>query len=250
MAAVLFFTGCAQMSTGRRASDVPGPEDARVVRIMSELERINQTLHSFSGVGKLTVKRKGQIQLRERVAWIGSAPDRLSVVVFISGFPSVRFATDGKWFYLIEPSDNKPVFRQVRASESALAQIIGIEISFEDIVALLRGRVPVTDYRTATLSPGRTDTGDELTLKKWWGTDRKIMLAAGAGVPYSLEQYDRSGAKRYQAVFEETTSVGGYRVPRHLRILADEGAEFSLYIDRYQPNVDVSGDTFVLNPVN
>ena len=238
------------MSAGRPGSGSPDSEDARAVRLVADLDRINRSLLSFSGVGKLTVKRKGQIQLRERVAWVGSAPDKLSVVVFISGFPSVRFATDGEWFYIIEPRDNKPVFQQVRASDSTLAQIIGIEISFVDIVTLLRGRIPLTEFRTAMLKPGPGGAGDVLTLKKWWGTSQKIMLAAGGSMPYSMERYDRTGEKRYRAVFEETASVGGQRVPLHLRILAGEDAEFSLQVDRYLPNAEVSPDMFVLGPID
>ena len=249
MAAFLFFAGCAQMSTGKAPAGLPAPEDDRAARLIADLDRINQGLLSFSGVGRLTVKRNGQVQLRERVAWVGSAPDKLSVVIFISGFPTVRFATDGKWFYLIEPRDNELVFRQVRASDSALAQVIGIEVSFEEIVTLLRGRIPLSDFRTALLAPGSLETLEELTLKKWWGTYQKIMLEAGSSIPHSMARYDRSGKKRYQAIFENVKSIEGYRVPLQLRIIADEGAEFSLSMNRYQPNADVSADMFILKPI-
>ena len=249
MAAVLFFSGCAQMSADKARAGLPGPEDDRAAHLAVDLDRINQSLISFSGVGRLTVKRSGQIQLRERVAWVGSAPDKLSVVIFISGFPTVRFATDGKWFYIIEPHDNEPVFRQVRASDSSLAQVIGIEISFEEIVTLLRGRIPLNDFRTALVTPGSTESLEVLTLKKWWGTYQKIMIEAGSSVPHSMERFDRSGKKRYQAIFENVKSIEGHRVPMHLRIFADEGAEFSLIMTRYLPNVDVSEDMFILKPV-
>jgi hypothetical protein len=244
MAAVLFFTACAQMPAG-----MPDTKDARAAGAAADLRRLNQELLSFSGVGQLTVKRKGRIQLRERVAWIGSAPDRLSMVVFVSGFPGVRFATDGQWAYIIEPRENEPVFRQVRASDATLAQITGIEISFEDIVELLRGRIPLSDFRTAILAPEGDDRRNELALKKWWGTFQKITLEAGGSEPLAMVRYDRSGKLRYRAVFEETQMVGDFRVPQLLRILGGGDAEFSLSMDRYLPNVDVSDDQFVLEPI-
>jgi hypothetical protein len=249
MAAVLFFAACAQMPVRRPGPGMPETEDVRAMGAAAELDRLNQELLSFSGVGQLTVKRKGQVRLRERVAWIGAAPDRLSMVVFISGFPGVRVATDGQWVYIIEPRENKPVFRQVRASDASLAHITGIEISFEDIVELLRGRIPLSDFRTALLTPEGDDRQNELALKKWWGTFQKITLEADDSQPLAMIRYDRSGKMRYQAVFEETQRVGGFRVPQRLRILNGEDAEFSLSMDRYLPNVDVSADQFVLEPI-
>jgi hypothetical protein len=244
MAAVLLFAACAQMPPVR-----PGTEDAGAAGAAADLHRLNQALLSFSGVGRLTVIRNGRVQLRERVAWVGSAPDRLSMVVFISGFPTLRFATDGQWLYLIEPGDNEPLFRQVRASDEALAHITGIEISFEDIVELLRGRIPLSDFRTAILAPEGDDRRNELALKKWWGTFQKITLEAGGSEPLAMVRYDRSGKLRYRAVFEETQMVGDFRVPQLLRILGGGDAEFSLSMDRYLPNVDVSDDQFVLEPI-
>ena len=248
-AAVLFFTGCAQMPAGKARTGLPGPEEEKAIRRLTELDRINQELQSFSGVGRMTVKRNGQVQLRERVAWVGSVPDKLSLVVFISGFPTVRFATDGNWFYMIEPRDGEPFFRQVRASNAALAQVIGIEISFEEIVTLLRGRIPLEEFQTAQLTPESNGTVEALILKKWWGTYQKVFFEADSRIPISMVRYARSGNQRYQAIFENVQSIQGYSVPLDLRIIADEGAEFSLTMIRYQPNVDVSPDMFVLKPI-
>ena len=165
LAAALIFTGCAQMSGGRPSQpDIPSPEVSGAVSKINELKRVNQTLHSFSGVGKLIVKRKGRVILKERAAWIGEAPDKLSLVVFISGFPTLRFASDGTWFYLIEPNENGSGFQRIRASDSALSQIIGIEITFAEVIALMRGTVPLADHDTARLKPGAAPSGDELTV--------------------------------------------------------------------------------------
>lgn len=246
----LIFGGCTQMS-GRKPSDsdLPSPADLAAANRVSELARVNQTLLSFSGVGKLTVKRNGQTLLKERVAWVGAAPDKLSLVVFISGFPTLRFASDGEWFYLIEPRESKSVYRRIPASDSALSQIIGIEISFEEVIALLRGRVPLTDFRSVRLTPGPVVPGDELALRKWWGVQQKLWLETGGSKPLSMEYYDRSGQQRYRVVFDDTMRVESYQVPQRLNILAGDEAEFSLEIDRYLPNPEVSPDMFVLKPI-
>lgn len=251
LAAAIILVGCAQMSGSKPSgAGLPSPEDRAAADKASELALINQTLLSFSGVGKLTVKRKGQILLKERVAWVGAAPDKLSLVVFVSGFPTLRFASDGKWFYLIEPRESGFAYRRTRASDSALAQIIGIEISFEEVIALLRGRVPLTDFSAARLTPGPDVPGDELSLRKWWGVQQKIWLETGGGRPLSMEQYRRSGLQRYRVVFDETIRIENYRVPQRLSILAGGESEFSLVIDRYLPNPEVSPDTFVLTPID
>jgi hypothetical protein len=64
-----------------------------------------------------------------------------------------------------------------------------------------------------------------------------------------MVRYDRSGKARYRAAFEETRTVGGFRVPQLLRIQHGPDAEFTLSVDRYLTNVDVSADQFVLQPV-
>jgi hypothetical protein len=171
------------------------------------------------------------------------------LVVFISGFPTLRFASDGKWFHLIEPRESKSVYQRIRATDSALAQIIGIEISFEEVIELLRGRVPLTDFSAVRLTPGPAVPGDELTLRKWWGVQQKIWLESGASRPLSMEHYDRSGQQRYRVVFDDTIRISNYQVPRRLSILAGDDTEFSLEIDRYSPNPEISPDMFVLTPI-
>lgn len=250
LAATVIFSGCAQMTGGKpSATGVPSPADNLAAVRAAELSELNQTLISCSGVGKLTVKREGRVFLNDRVAWVGAAPDKLSLVVFVSGFPALRFASDGSWFYLIEPGESKPRFERMRASDSALARIIGIQITFEEIVSLLRGRVPLADFSTARLTPGTVDRGDELTLKKWWGAQEKIWLETGGSRPLRMERYERSGSQRYRVVFNESMRIDGYRVPRRLGIFAGAETEFSLVIDRYLPNPEVSPEMFVLTPI-
>lgn len=250
LTAAIAIGGCAQISGNQPSSpDLPSPADRAAANIVTELALVNQSLKSFSGLGKLTVKRKGQPILKERVAWAGAVPDKLSLVVFISGFPTLRFASDGKWFYLIEPRDNGSVYRRIPASDSSLAQIIGIEISFEEVIALLRGRVPLTDYKTLRWTPGPETPGDELALRKWWGFQQKVWLQAGGGRPLSMERYDRSGQTNYRVVFDEPIKNESYQVPQRLQIFGGDEAEFSLEIDRYVPNPEVSPDMFVLTPI-
>ena len=248
-AAVLFFTACAQLRGGPAAPEAPGGMNREAQETLAGLARLNQKLHSFSGVGKLTAMRDGQVLLNERAAWVGSAPDKLSVVIFISGFPTLRFATDGKWLYLIEPDGNATVFRKARASDAAVARVIGVAISFADIVALLRGQVPVQDFGSVDLAGSTTAGADELVLRKWWGVIQKIGMRSGTGTPLKTERYDRTGTLLYRAVFAETMTVGSFRVPKRLVVLSDRRTQFGLTIDRYVPNVDVTPDMFVLKPI-
>ncbi len=251
MATFLLLAGCAQM-VGERPSGpgVPPSADIDAIDRVTELKRINQGLLSFSGVGKLAVKRKGEMLLNERVAWVGAAPDKLSLVVFISGFPTLRFASDGSWFYLIEPHETESVFRKVRASDSTLSQIIGIQITFDEVIALLRGRIPLADFSTARLSPGSGEIPDALALRKWYGLQQKIWFAKGSGRPLSMERYESGGARRYRVYLDEPRQIKDYQVPQRISIFAEDETEFDLLIDRYLPNPEISADMFILTPIN
>ena len=250
LAAYFLLAGCAQMAGERPSS--PGMQPSAEIDAIDKvavLDSVNKQLLSFSGVGRLAVKRKGEILLNERVAWVGAAPNKLSLVVFISGFPTLRFASDGSWFYLIEPHENQSVYKKIRASDSTLSQIIGIRITFDEVISLLRGRIPLADFSTARLSPGLEGAADELALRKWYGLQQKIWLAKSGGRPLSMERFERSGTRRYRVNLDEPKQIQGYQVPQRISILADDDTEFNLAIDRYSPNPKVSSDMFVLRPV-
>jgi len=240
--------GCAPLGGGKAGKAETGVDTAPAALVMvADLTRLNQSLASFKGLGRLTLRRRGRILLDERVAWVGSEPDKLGVVVLISGFPAVRIAADGRWIYVDHPAGD-PSFRKLPASERTLKQILGISISLREVVTLMGGRVPFEKFRTAELSGQGGGAPNMLNLRQWWGVNQRVGLDPADGAPVWYERLDSSGGLTYRAIFEETIRIDEYRVPSRLSVVTDDDDVFHLAVDRCWVNVPVSDDMFVLTP--
>ncbi len=209
----------------------------------------NEKLMSFKGLGKIKVWQDGVKRIDERVAWIGSQPNKLSLVILISGHPTVRMASDGKWFYYYESRRDEPVYQKRPASDVTLQKFVSIPIKTSDIVQLLAGRTPIREHHTARLSRQSSEPGYILSLKKRWrGIVEKVFLDENKTQVQQIEFFNRSGSLIYRAHLDETQMIEGYQVPARLRISGEEGIGFELEIISYIVNAPVSPSMFVLEP--
>jgi hypothetical protein len=240
--------GCSSYSSRvSEPEDLAAETQARMA--LHALVGQNEKLTSFKGLGKIKVWQDGVKKIDERVAWIGSEPNKLSLVILISGHPTVRMASDGKWFYYYELRQEKPVYQKRPAADLTLQRFVSIPIKTSDIVQLLAGRTPIREHHTARLNRQRSGPGYVLALKKrWWGTVEKVFLDENKTQVQQIEFFNRSGSLIYRVHLDETQMIEGYQVPARLRISAEEGIGFELEIIRYIVNVPVSPSMFVLKP--
>ena len=63
--------GCATLPEPAVGPDAP-IDSAEARAVLERLQRTNEKLRNFKGIGRLTIKQDGKIQMDERVAWIGS----------------------------------------------------------------------------------------------------------------------------------------------------------------------------------
>ena len=209
----------------------------------------NEKLTSFKGLGKIKVWQDGVKKIDERIAWIGSQPNKLSLVILISGQPTVRMASDGKWFYYYEPRPDKPLYQKRPASDVTLQRFVSMPIKTTDIVQLLAGRTPIREHHTARLNRQSSGPGYVLSLKnRWWGIVEKVFLDENKTQVQKIEFFNRSGSLIYRAHLNEKQMIEGYQVPARLRISGEEGTGFELEIIRYIVNAPVSSSMFVLKP--
>jgi len=218
-------------------------------KLLLALDKINDDLTTFKGVGKIRLWNKAFTQIAERVLWVGAEPSSLSIVVLISGHPGPRLSTDGKYLYYLDLQNTKDAFKKIRASDPSLEKILSLPVKSSDIIELLRGRVPLYGYSSAALVSGLAGNGDVLVLgKKWHGVIEKIYLTDDKKRAWKIELYNGKGQLRYRAEFRNMQDIQGYRVPVQLDISNDKGDGFSLKIDQYRANVSVSPAMFVLKP--
>ena len=214
--------------------------------VVERLRTTNQSLTSFKGTGKVSLRQNGVLTLDQRVAWVGAEPVYLSIVLFVSGFPAVRIASDGRWLYYVDNQDPKESYRKIRASDPSLKRLLAIPINTSDVIRLLSGRIPRLKYDTAVLEPDTADHGFVLILTKWWNVVGKVYLDSNKSTLRRIEVFDARGTLVYRAVFETMQWVSDYQVPRKIAISNDNGAYFQLIIDRYWADVEVSPAMFTV----
>jgi hypothetical protein len=222
----------------------PAAAEARLV--LDHLHKMNERLKNFKGIGRLTIRRDGKVQMDERLAWIGSDPLKLSVVLFAAGFPAVRMAGDGEWLYYQDGEAPTSAVKKVRASDPDFKRLLSIPIQSSDILALLRGRIPIREHRSARLQPLGSGNGYVLLLMRTWGVHQKIFLDESKSAVRQTEVYDSSGHMLFQANFMEMQLVDGYKVPLRLAVSNDEKAVVQLVVEKYWADVPVTPSMFVL----
>jgi hypothetical protein len=249
---LLALSACAGISS-RLSGEAPEERDAANVaeagRLIALLESQNNALHDFKGIGKLKVRNNGKVQIDERVAWVGSKPQKISIAILISGFPAVKMASDGKWFYYLEVQDDKHYFKKIKASDASLKPLIEIPIYPHDIITLLAGQVPLPEHHAAYLKTD-AETGNAVLIlrRKWWGIVEKIYFDDTKTRVRQIEVFTRNGSLAYRIAFHNIKQINQYRIPFQLRISSPEGVDCTLDTVKYWPDVPVSHSMFVLLP--
>jgi hypothetical protein len=238
-------TGCATVS-GTRDTPASAVDSAEALAILERLQQTNDRLKTFKGIGRLTVKKEGKVQMDDRVAWIGSDPLKLSVILFVSGFPALRMASDGEWLYFQDGQQPGGPVQKLRSSDPDFNRLLSIPIHSSDIIELMRGRIPIREHRSASLQPLASGNGYVLLLKRIWGVHQKIYLDAQKSEVRQTEVYDASGNLVFQANFMEMQLVDGYRVPSRLVVTGETQAMVQLVVEKYWPDIPVSPSMFVL----
>jgi len=243
------FSSCAFFKPSRELEITPAARATEIRNLLSTLQTKNDTLKNFKGIGKIKLWQNGIIQVDQRLAWIGEKPVKLSIAVWVSGFPAIKLAIDGKWLYYLETQGQDTVFKKFRASDPSLKKIISIPITSSDIVMLLAGGIPIRKFNSVDLLEEKAGNGYVLVLKeRWWGVREKIYLNASRSQVRQIDVFDRSGSLMYRAKIESMQRVNGYEVPFRIRIADKQGADFQLDVDQYWANIDPPTSAFVLAP--
>jgi hypothetical protein len=252
LAFALTLSACAGIRshlTGEAPEERDQANVAEARRLIALLESQNSTLQYFKGIGKLKVRSNGIVQLDERVAWVGAKPQKISIAILISGFPAVKMASDGQWFYYLEMQGDKPFFKKIKTVDASLKPLIALPITPYDIITLLAGRIPIPEHHAAYLQTNPETAGTILILKRRWrGIVEKIYFDETRTRVRKFEVFKRSGALAYQVVFNKIKQINAYRIPFQFKISNPTGADCELNINRYWTDIPVSDAVFKLAP--
>ena len=251
-ALVFFLVGCGSMRVAFPPDKEEPPDLATRVEtqaILSTLGSRNANLKNFKGIGTVRVWQEGKLKIDERIAWVGSDPGKINIAVLIGGHPTVKMASDGKWFYYYEVGKKEPIYKRYAASNASLKRLISIAIQTDDVLDLLAGRVPIREHHSVMLQKLENEPGYALVLKKrWWGVIQKIYLNESKTRARKIEFFNRSGTLIYRVRFETVQRINTYLVPGRLNITNDKDVQFELDINKYLADVEVTASMFVLKP--
>ena len=246
---ILFITSCALFKPSHELEITPATQATEIRNLLATLQTQNDTLNTFKGLGKIQLWQNGNIQVDQRVAWIGEKPVKLSIAVWISGYPAVKLATDGQWLYYLEIQGQETVFRKISARDPNLKQVISISVTASDIITLLSGSIPIREFNVVNVIEEKAGDGYILVLKeRWWGIRQKIYVDSSRSQVHQIDLFDRFGELMYRAEIENRQAISGYQVPFWLRITNNKGADFQLTVDRYWANINPPTAAFILAP--
>lgn len=215
--------------------------------LVLKLKRTNMDLDTFKGIGSVSIRDNGVIQLRERIAWVGATPSRLRMVILASGHPIIKLSGDGTWLYIHDRRSSPHTIKKIPAHDANLKWLIPISLRISDLLSLLAGRIPLYNHHSADLIPDTTSGGKTLVLKKWWWVVQKIYLDRDGLHPKQIEVFNWSGSLRYRVRMVRTRQLGNYRIPLEMEISNSKDTVLLLDVDRYWPNVPVSTTMFQLD---
>ena len=243
--------GCSSL-TGLMDSQPEISEDpaaaAEALSVIAKLQQANRALKTFKGVGRLTVRHEGKVQVDERMAWVGAPPLKLSVVLFAARFPALRMAGDGEWLYYQDGQEPGAPVKRVRASDPDFKRILSIPIQASDIIALMCGKMPIKEHTQATIQPLASGQGYVLLLMDGRSVRQKIFFDETKSETRQTEVYDAWGRLVFQANFLEMQMVSGYRVPSRLVVSRGKDATVQVLVEKYWADVPVAPEMFVIAP--
>jgi len=241
--------GCSSL-TGVVDSQPEIPEDpavtAEALRVIAQLQQANGALKTFKGIGRLTVRQEGKVQVDERMVWVGAPPLKLSLVLFAASFPALRMAGDGEWFYYQDGQEPGAPVKRLRASDPDFKRILSIPIQASDIIALMCGKMPLKEHNRATIQPLASGQGYVLLLMDGRSVRQKIFFDETKSETRQTEVYDSWGRLVFQANFVEMQVVSGYRVPSRLVVSRGKDAMVQVLVEKYWVDVPVTPEMFVL----
>ena len=243
MLALVMATACSHLVS------FPMPRDPAAEKIIDTIKQANIDLVQFKCIGKITVSEPRQPVQSYRSAIAGQMNDHLRIDLFAPfGGAAGSVASDGKYLYLAMHASRK--YYKKRFSNGSLYRFVKIDVTVEDLLELLVGRIPVDDERLAqSLSVDDADYPGVCLVDRQGKIRQKIILDTD-GRPIRALWFDQHGKQMLALKISGRQAIDGFILPKRIKLLAGSGQTVSIVIDRYQANAILDQSLFVLPPIS
>ena len=216
--------------------------------ILSMLEKKNNNLKTFKGIGKIEHRIKDKSRFY-RAAWAGIEPEKLRVEILdIFGRSFVSLSNTGRSFYMLSRFNTDLIKSPLK--DYNFNKLLSLPIKFSHLRLFLAGQIPIINHDFAVLE--QANQGDLiLNLKRLWGQDiEKIYLHKDDLLVYKVELFDMTGDLLYKAELSNNRKFKEYSIFQDMKFSDDSGTIFNMSIERYFVDVNISPSIFKLEKQN
>ncbi|MCD6185485.1 MAG: hypothetical protein J7K84_06820 [Deltaproteobacteria bacterium] len=170
-------------------------------------------------------------------------------ILSTAGQPYISIAGNGKKIYFLFHHSKKFYKKSFNAD---LNKIISIPVKITHIIALLTGRIPVSEYTDVLLKKNtESDVSTLILQKKNWGKKsgeivEKIFFDTKTKAVQHIEFINSKGSVVYSAAFDGIQKIKGYDIPTGF-LISDNDALVHLDIDKYWTDIPIEPSIFKLN---
>ncbi len=231
---VVLLTSCAVKETGIDIEE----NNARV--ILEKIELYEGAIRSLKSLAKVKIKTPDQ-KISYTQATIAQRPDLLRIEALNPFGKTVGFlSSDGTNIYIISPSENAVYDSGATFDLAYVYPGLTLNISAENLVNLILGRLPVNVYDTATL-PELSADKERIKLVFHSGTNdiQNTLWVNSLNFRVEKAEFTLENGKRATINYEYFDSlIDGFYFPRIVDF-ASEGFSISIV---YEPNVELNRD--------
>ena len=217
--------------------------DGAADHMIARLKRSNIDLQRFKCVGKMILATGDQPSRSFRAALAGQLDDRLRIDMFAPfGGAAGTFASDGRNLFLVMHPTRE--YYKKRFSGGSLRRLIHINITVDDLLALLVGRIPMEDEYLARLVPTEEGHAEFLEFVDWSRQVRQRITVDASMHPRRSEWFDRHQRMTHNLTFVGGQMIDGFWLPERIELSGPNGAQVTVVLERYEANTELDERLF------
>ncbi|PID40867.1 MAG: hypothetical protein CR984_00970 [Proteobacteria bacterium] len=224
------------------------PTDDAAVHLMADLVQINKALKQFKCVARITLTGPDRPAQTFRAAIAGQYPNRLRIDLLAPfGGAAANFSSDGNHLYLVNHRSRE--YHKIRLGAGSLSRLLHVDVTVEELVELLLGRVPMASKWQAKMTETESRALSGLAFHDIWGIERQRIDLNADRRPVGATWYDRRHHAVQRLVIDALQVVDGFDLPESLELKANSGDRVKVRIERYMPNAPIKDSLFILEPL-
>ncbi len=217
-------------------------------RIVATLKQTNADLTRFKGVGRVTFSGKDRPVVSFRAAMAGKLPTRLRIdMIAPYGGAGGTVSADGRYLFLVRHASGE--YHKKRLGDGSLQHVLDMDVSVDDLLELLVGRIPMDDACQPRMASGAGDKVIQIDLRDRRGRICQRIFTDATWQPVRSEWFGDNQRLMHTVSFGGRQTVDGYTLPMQMVLSRPSGERLEVTLARYVPNASISDAAFTPDPL-